>query len=53
MNKYNDEGCMTDWMKHYNNCAKAPLADTISVLSYESEKQRLDKKLEKQKKEGI
>ena len=40
-------------MKHYNNCAKAPLADTISVLSYESEKQRLDKKLEEQKKEGI
>ena len=39
-------------MKHYNNCAKAPLADTISVLSYESEKQRLDKKLEEQKKEA-
>lgn len=40
-------------MKHYHNCAKASLADTISVLAYESEKQRLDKKLEKQKKEGI
>ena len=40
-------------MKYYNNCAKALLADTISVLSYENEKRRLDKKLEKQKKEGI
>ena len=40
-------------MKHYHNCAKAPLDDTISILSYESEKRRLDKKLEKQKKEGI
>lgn len=40
-------------MKYYNNCAKAPLADTISVLSYENEKRRLDKKLEKQKKEEI
>lgn len=40
-------------MKHYHNCARAPLDDTISILSYEREKRRLDKKLEKQKKEGI
>ena len=38
-------------MKHYNNCARAPLDDTISILSYESEKRRLDNKLEKQKNE--
>ena len=38
-------------MKHYHNCAKAPLDDTISILSYESEKRRLDKKLEKQRTE--
>lgn len=40
-------------MKHYHNCAKAPLDDMISILSYEREKRRLDKKLEEQKKEGI
>lgn len=38
-------------MKHYHNCAKAPLDDTISILSYESEKRRLDKKLERQRTE--
>ena len=38
-------------MKHYNNCARAPLDDTISVLSYEREKRRLDKKLERQRTE--
>lgn len=38
-------------MKHYHNCAKVPLDDTISILSYESEKRRLDKKLEKQRTE--
>ena len=36
-------------MKQYNNCAKVPLDDTISILSYESEKRRLDKKLERQR----
>ena len=40
-------------MKHYNNCAREPLDDTISILSYESEKRRLDRKLEKQKNEVI
>jgi hypothetical protein len=39
-------------MKHYHNCAKAPLDDTISILSYESEKRRLDKKLERQRTEN-
>lgn len=38
-------------MENYYNCAKAPLDDTISILSYESEKRRLDKKLEKQRTE--
>lgn len=38
-------------MENYHNCAKAPLDDTISILSYESEKRRLDKKLEKQRTE--
>lgn len=38
-------------MKHYNNCARAPLDDTISILSYEREKRRLDKKPERQKTE--
>lgn len=36
-------------MKHYNNCARAPLDDTTSILSYEREKRRLDKKLERQR----
>ena len=36
-------------MKHYHNCAREPMDDTISILSYESEKRRLDKKIEKQK----
>ena len=36
-------------MKHYHDCAREPLDDTISMLSYEREKRRLDKKLERQR----
>lgn len=36
-------------IKHYHNCAKAPLDDTISILSYEREKRRFDQKLERQR----
>lgn len=36
-------------IKSYNNSAKEPLDDIISIMSYESEKKRLDKKLAKQK----
>jgi len=46
--KFHFRGMM---MENYHNCAKAPLDDTISILSYESEKRRLDKKLEKQRTE--
>lgn len=35
-------------IKHYNNCAREPLDDMVSMLSYESEKRRLDRKLAKQ-----
>lgn len=35
-------------IKHYNNYAREPLDDMVSMLSYESEKRRLDRKLAKQ-----